>query len=258
MPTARQRAQLARDGIFNLRDLGGIPATDGRVVARRRIVRADALHRTRSAVHVLHDLGVVRVLDLRADDEREHAGVFSAEGVEVLHHPVVDPAFAWYDDVARNDPAVLALRYREILRTSGKRFADAVAAIAEVLDGDAGSVAYHCAVGKDRTGLLTALLLDGLGVHHDAIAHDYAKSAAATAVQVSWLWSFGHPYGAATDDDLFVGVWSARPETMAATLDFLGEEFGGATGYLADHGVDAEQIEVLRVKLLVDSEEATC
>ena len=96
--TTKQRATLARDGIFNLRDLGGIPVAGGKVVAPGRLVRADSLHRARDSVEVLHDLGVVRVLDLRDERERSEEGVLSADGVEVEHHPVIDPMFAWFDE----------------------------------------------------------------------------------------------------------------------------------------------------------------
>ena len=126
--------------------------------------------------------------------------------------------------------------------------------IAEVVgpDGRGGAVAYHCAVGKDRTGLVTALLLSSLGVPDDAIVADYVRSAAATAVQVQWLWAFGMPGGNTSDEDLAIGVWSARPATMATTLEWLATEHGGAERYLAEQGLDAEVFGVLRAGLLVD------
>ena len=98
-------------------------------------------------------------------------------------------------------------------------------------------MAYHCAVGKDRTGLLTALLLGSLEVPDEAIVADYARSAGATAVQVSWLWSLGRAGGQVTEADLELGVWSARAATMQSTLDWLRDEHGGAAAYLRAAGV---------------------
>jgi protein-tyrosine phosphatase len=118
--------------------------------------------------------------------------------------------------------------------------------------GSGGAVAYHCAVGKDRTGLLTALLLGVLDVDDAVIVADYARSSAATAVQVSWLWAFGHPEGSVAEEDISVGLWSARPETMQRTLAWLSAEFGGAGGYLEQSGVPDGTVEALRVGLLVD------
>ena len=66
-----------------------------------------------------------------------------------------------------------------------------------------------------------------LDVADEVVVADYVRSARATAVQVSWLWSLGRPGGQATDDDLALGVWSARAETMQATLDWLRAEHGG-------------------------------
>jgi protein-tyrosine phosphatase len=256
VPTLHQRARLARDGIFNLRDLGGVPVAGGGRVAHHRVLRGDSLHRARGAADVLAELGVVRVLDLRDERERELDGVLAAEGIEVQHHPVIDPMFEWTEESVELE-GLLAHRYREILTVFGGRFSAAITSIAEVVDedrvsGSRGAVAYHCAVGKDRTGLLTALLLGALGADDDAIVADYARSGAASPVQVSWLWSFGHPDGQVSDDDLYTGLWSALPATMGETLRWLDEEFGGTRGYLEAIGVPDEVGDSLRAALLTE------
>ncbi len=253
MPTAELRPRLAREGIFNARDLGGLRTDDGRSVAPRRLVRADSLHRARTTGRALRDHGVVRVLDLRDERERDEDGVLVAEGIEVLHHPVLDPTFEWFEDDHAEPAELLGVRYRQILDSFPERFSDAFGSVVEVVaaPGSTGAVAYHCAVGKDRTGLLTALLLGVLGVPDDVIVADYARSARATAVQVGWLWTFGHPAGQVSDSDLELGVWSARPATMVSTLRWLGDEYGGPEGYVLASGVDAQAIEELRAAVLV-------
>jgi protein-tyrosine phosphatase len=180
-----------------------------------------------------------------------------ADGLEVQHHPVLDPMFSWDDEAVAELDGLLGHRYQEILTAFGPRFATALTAIAEVAGegGTGGAVAYHCAVGKDRTGLLTALLLGVLDVDDDVIVADYARSSAATAVQVSWLWSLGHPDGSVAEEDISVGLWSARPETMQRTLAWLAAEFGGAAGYLEQSGVPGATVEALRAGLLVDPED---
>jgi protein tyrosine/serine phosphatase len=254
VPTQQLRPVLARDGIFNVRDLGGLPAADGRVVAPGRLVRGDALHRSKRSTPGLVEHGVVRVLDLRDQRERDEEGVLVAEGIEVLHHPVLDPTFDWFDDRHDDIATLLAHRYEVILTSFPDRFAGAVRSVVEVVsDPDVpGGVAYHCAVGKDRTGLLTALLLGAMDVSDQLVVDDYVRSARATAVQRSWLWTFGRPGGEATDDDLELGVWSARAETMRTTLDWLRGEHGGARGYLIAAGVDSDDLDALRRGVLVD------
>lgn len=248
------RTTLARDGVFNTRDLGGLPTADGRVLASGRVVRGDALQRVRGAAEGLRAYGLTRVIDLRDERERGESGVFTVEGIEVEHHPVIDPTFAWYDRGDLELAQLLGQRYREILGAFGPRLAGVLTSVADVVgpDGRGGAVAYHCAVGKDRTGLVTALLLSLLGVPDEAIVADYVRSAAATAVQVQWLWAFGMPGGSTSDEDLAIGVWSARPETMAATLDWLAAEHGGAERYLAEQGLDAGALDALRAGLLVE------
>ncbi len=250
MPASHLRPGLARDGIFNLRDLGGTPASGGAVVRERVLVRADALQRSSpETVQALHDHGIRRVLDLRDDSERSAAGTFSpTDGIEieVLHLPVLDPTYEWeVTDVPRD--RLLAHRYVDILSAFGDRYAEAVRA---VVDAD-GGVAFHCAVGKDRTGLLAMLLLGAVGSPKEAIVADYAASARATAVQVSWLRVLGRLGDTdVDDDDLAVGVWSARADTMVATLGHLESEHGGVEGYLRSIGVGDDVLAELRARVL--------
>jgi protein-tyrosine phosphatase len=223
---------------------------DGRTVRHRRLVRADALHRARTSIDALRDHGVTRVLDLRDERERESYGVLEAEGVDVQHHPVLDPTFTW-DEAPTGVPSdLLVERYQVILTEFSDRLVGAVAGVAEVMATPDAAVAYHCAVGKDRTGLLTMLLLDALGVPADQIVEDYARSSRSTAVQVNWLWSMGRPEGIVDDETLLVGVWSARPATMAVTLEWLRAEHGGADNYLAAGGLDPVAIDALRAGAL--------
>jgi len=255
MPSPQLRADLCRDGIFNTRDLGGLPTKNGQKIASRKLLRADALQRVQLSGPGLREFGIVRVLDLRDDLEREKSGEIQVDGIEVEHHPVIDPAFTWHSEEESEFADLLFLRYCEIFSSFGPRFLGAVNSIAEVLDesnaSPTGAVAYHCAIGKDRTGLLTALLLSILGVEDQVIASDYAKSSAATAVQVQWLWSFSLPGGETTDRDLELGVWSARPETMLRTLGWIDAEFGGAEQYMIEQGLEADVISTLRESLLL-------
>ena len=74
MPSPQLRADLARDGIFNTRDLGGLPTRNGQKIAPHKLLRADALQRVQSSGPALREFGIVRVLDLRDDLEREKSG----------------------------------------------------------------------------------------------------------------------------------------------------------------------------------------
>lgn len=248
------RKELARDGIFNTRDLGGLTTIDGSSVRRGRLVRADSLHRLNQAKDVFAMTGITRVIDLRDDAERERAGVLALDGVEVVQHSMLDPAFGWINEDELLPTELLRTRYREILGSFGDRLTASVREIANVVASgseDRGAVAFHCALGKDRTGLLSAMILSILGVEREEIVADYTRSAGATAVQIQWLWSFGYVDGGALDMDLSQGIWSARPETMRATLDWVDENHGGFAHYALEHGLEPDVIDNLRGRLLV-------
>ncbi|MFM7063038.1 MAG: tyrosine-protein phosphatase [Actinomycetes bacterium] len=243
----RFRAVLGRSGIFNARDLGGLAAESG-MVRHGLLVRADALHRARTdAAQGLADRGLSLVLDLRDAAERDTTAVFAHPEVVTEHRPVLDEAWSWEDEDHDHLPTLLEQRYRSILTQFGGRLAASVQRVAD----HHGGTAFHCAVGKDRTGLLAALLLGALGVPDELVVADYARSACATAVQTTWLRYLGRPEGDVPPDELALGLWSARPVTMAHTLEFLHDEFGGPVGYLAEHGAGPDTVTHLRRRLVV-------
>ncbi|MBE1491452.1 tyrosine-protein phosphatase [Plantactinospora soyae] len=162
-------------GCLNVRDLGGLPTGDGRTTPWRAVVRADNLDRlTPDGWAALHDYGIRTVIDLREDDERSTSTARPA-GIDVLHVPLDDPADTdfWYrciDDETDGTP----LYYRPFLDRKPERCVAAVAAVARA---GPGGVVVHCGIGRDRTGLLSLLLLALAGVTPDAIVADYTLSA---------------------------------------------------------------------------------
>src|SRR6187551_3871899 len=173
---------LAWDGCLNVRDLGGHPTEDGSFTRFGAVVRADSIRQlSDDGWEALADYGVGRIVDLRfheelaADPPREVA-------VEVVHIPVFPhpETGAWeeIDKLSRAAPDhATATRdvYLTLLLLLPERFAEAVAAVA---DAPEGAVVIHCTAGKDRTGLLTALLLRLAGVSIADIGDDYALSGA--------------------------------------------------------------------------------
>lgn len=245
------RTDLARDGIFNVRDLGGLTTSSGQRIVPGRVLRADALQRVNGSAEELKEFGLVRVVDLRAESERELSGVMNVAGIDVVHEPLLDPTFAWVNKDEVLAAELLVVRYREILENFGSRLIGTLNTVADVVVSEPrGAVAFHCAVGKDRTGLVAALLLSMLGADPETIVADYTRSSSVTAIQLQWLWSFGYLRDEVTDEDLTIGLWSARPETMRSTLEWLNREFGSANSYALDNGLDRSVIDELRRHLL--------
>jgi protein tyrosine/serine phosphatase len=162
-------------GCRNVRDLGGLPTSDGRMTRWRAVVRADNLDRlTPDGWAALHAYGVRTVVDLREDDERL-TSVSRPAGVSVVHVPLDDNADVEFwsrcadDDIDDATP----MYYRPFIERKAERCIAVIAAVARAAPG---GVVVHCGLGRDRTGLVALLLLALAGATPDAIVADYTLS----------------------------------------------------------------------------------
>lgn len=242
------------DTVFNLRDLGGYPTAEGRTVAWGRLYRSDDLgHLTGRDLDTVRSLGLRTVLDLRSDAEVAVATFPVAAHPVSLHHlPVLTRT--WHEEeedvlavLADRATPYLVARYLDLLDEGGPALAAAVELMARPV---AQPVLFHCAAGKDRTGVLAALVLSVLGVADDDIAADYTMSADAMTRRLAWLQA-NDPAGAVTMAGQPAGWLAAPTEVMHTVLRHVGEVRGGAESYLADHGVHRSTFDTLRYLLLV-------
>ncbi len=183
-PTSLDRA-IAFSNVFNVRDLGGLPTADGRSVRRGRVFRADGVNRLGGDdLEVARALGLRTVIDLRTVVELER-GRFPVEHLPVSWHhlPVLEGMWS-EQELAPTAGAVAFLRdrYLDMLGEGGASIARAVELVA-----DEGPVLFHCAAGKDRTGVVAAVLLGLVGVAPEVIAEDYHLSAAAMTAFTDWI-----------------------------------------------------------------------
>jgi len=241
---------LLWDGCLNVRDLGGHPIEGGGQTSYGAYVRADALDGLSDAGwRALVDYGVRTVVDLRRADERTADWPHDLPFV-ALNRPLT-PAFdpEWESITRRamivDAPESTRLAYIQFLERYRTGFGEAVTTIAAA-DGE-GAVLFHCMAGKDRTGMVAALLLTIAGVDRDAIAADYALSGLnLRAALDSWI--------AQADDDedrtLRARIGAAPAEAMAGVLDTLDDRYGGADGYLRAAGVDAGLIDRVHARLV--------
>lgn len=239
---------LEWEGCYNVRDLGGYATQDGGVTRWGAVVRTDNLARLTEAGRAsLVDYGVRSIVDLRRPDElMEHPNPFAAPG----DHDIV------YTNVSLIDPArsapenftTLANDYTHILDD----FAPAMAQIMTVIaQAPAGTVLIHCMAGKDRTGMVAALLLDLAGVPGETIAEDYALTAEyLRPLDEDWL---TNGPGDREERVSQLARLAPRAEVMAEVLSHLGERYGGIEPYLLGAGVAPKDIERIRARL-VESE----
>jgi protein tyrosine/serine phosphatase len=229
------------DGCYNVRDLGGLRTIHGRTTRWGAVVRADAPDRlTPAGWSAVKAYGIRTIIDLRNDEERPADTTPHAAELTTVHVPLDDPADLefwqhWRDSGLWATP----LYYRPFLDRKPQRCAAAVAAVAHA---QPGGVLVHCGGGRDRTGLITLLVLALIGVAPDDIATDYELS-------IDRLRLFYARAGRA-DASIKINELLARENTSAraailATLASL-----DADAYLRTGGLTDGDLAAVRARLL--------
>ncbi|MEV4535081.1 tyrosine-protein phosphatase [Asanoa sp. NPDC049518] len=237
---------IAFDRLHNFRDVGGYSTSDGSTVRWGRLYRSDGLGKLAGADWVkFQTLGVRTVIDLRYPEEVARRGrVPEYDGLayynlSIEHRPCRQATVAPDVEPVR----FLADRNAEVLSDGTTEISQALAVIAA-----AGSapVVIHCAAGKDRTGLLAALVLRLVGVSDDDIIADYALTELAAAKFIAdWQANPANP--AIT----WPGYGLAPADAMRLTLKELAATYGSVLDYAREHlGVDEALLAGLRATLL--------
>lgn len=233
-------------GLHNLRDIGGYP-TAGGAIEWGRVFRSDAPSGLDPhGWSRIEALGVAEIIDLRGTAERESAPVEpTSERIAVRAVPVYDDASPAALGQAIPDLGDL---YRTILDTRPDALVEAVQ---QVIGGLArGGVLVHCTAGKDRTGVVVALLLGAVGVDPEDIVADYAATEALLAE--SWAARMVKRLerdGRMLSPEAVALVTTSPAPAMAAMLDHL-DGYGGAVGYLTGHGLGDAELELLAARLI--------
>jgi protein-tyrosine phosphatase len=236
---------IALEGAVNFRDLGGYATVDGRRTRWRVLFRADGLSElSRTDFSVMRDLGIRTVVDLRSGHEVEQSRF------DVEAHPVAFHHFPFIDqlpDVEQWDrrPGLLGAQYKEMLDDAAPQIIGAL----EVLTAPGSRPAvFHCTAGKDRTGLLSALVLSLLGVPEETVVADYALSGEAMErLRAKLMVKYPDSKDTISDID---EVFSANPDNMVELFAYLRERYGSVTGYAVAVGVPDAVVARLRGELL--------
>ena len=248
---AQLERQLIWDGCANVRELGGHPTLAGGSTRFGSIVRADLIRRlSDSGWQALVDHGVRTIVDLRFQEELD-ADPPAELPVDVVHISLLGTIDEEYgtelDALARSAGSVAdgtKAVYLEFLERFRSNFAAAIRAVANAPEG---GVLVHCAGGKDRTGLVVALLLELAGVPREEIAADYAISERNLAERTAaWL-------AQASDDDereRIARIAACPPEAMLGVLDELDRRYGGVREYLRAAGLTDDELDRAGARLM--------
>lgn len=247
----RPSRHLAFGALFNVRDLGGLRGRSGQTIRWRSVYRADGLHRADADdLERLGWLGLATVVDLRTPAEVAESR-FPADRLAVgwHHQPLIETT--WHEaglvpEIEGDTVGFLFERYCEMLDAGGP----AIAATLDILARPSQPLVFHCAAGKDRTGVMAAVLLGLLGVHDDDIVEDYTMSLAAMRSMTAWL-TTNRPDVAEAMADRAAFEMAAPPEVMRLLLGHVREEHGSMVGYVRSIGVPFPVVEELHHRLLV-------
>jgi protein-tyrosine phosphatase len=243
------RRRIELPGVLNLRDAGGYPVAGGGSVRWRTLFRSDALHRLDAAgAAALAGLGIKTVVDLRTKAEAGLAP--SPVGGRVIHLPLLPDFQALPVPTVPESPGSgldLSTIYRYFVDECGDNIATA---ITELTSDDAFPALVHCSAGKDRTGVVIALILAVLGVPDEIIAADYALSA--TYLDPELTPAIGQLQASTgLGDELTSEVLASPPELILWVLGRVTAAAGSAEGYLREHGLTGEALTGLRAALIV-------
>ncbi|RUS45320.1 tyrosine-protein phosphatase [Cohnella sp. AR92] len=238
-PPIERRIPL--EGAFNVRDLGGYEAGNGKTTQWGRVYRADGLHRlTAEDQRELLDRGIRTVVDLRHEHElAEFKNVFANSDAVSYHNiSLVNPAAT-----TRRDIRCLGDMYMDMLDNVQPLLKQVMELVAE----KEGGVLFHCAAGKDRTGVVAGLLLGLAGVSRETIVADYEQTGPNIEPIKADLRK-GIPD--IVPEEMAQELLGCAPTNMIMMLDHLEKEYGGAEAYLRGIGLTEEQLEKLQAKLV--------
>ena len=245
--TTIDHSHIRLGNVFNFRDLGGYPTIDGREVRRGIVYRSDGLHQADEAdLATLGAVGLRTVVDLRTAEEQRRWGVAATEqlGAELLHLPFLSELWPIEGVDDATDPvAYLIARYQEMTEVGDRVLPHVIRLIAH--ESHRVPVVFHCAAGKDRTGVTAAMLLALAGVDHVTIAEDYARTAQAMVELLAWV-AERHPDQSNSMVHHPPAFVSCPPAAMQGFLDQLDERYGSAEGYVRTLGITDDDLRAFR------------
>jgi protein-tyrosine phosphatase len=238
--------------ILNFRDLGGYKARGGRTIAWRRLFRSGEMHLMtgHDATRLKEEIKLKTVIDLRSATRLEKTGVGRLNEIDVIFHSLPLSIITEGDIEKKvlegfsNSAEIYLFRIRD--KEYGRSIIDALEIIAAP---ENYPLVFHCNAGKDRSGIIAAILLSALGITEEDIVNDYVLTAQSLK-QFIERWD-NDPETAHIHRQLPDFQKQARPEEMRLFLAGIRNKYGSAEGYLKTMGAEKSLTERLEKALLV-------
>jgi protein-tyrosine phosphatase len=246
--------EIKLEGVLNFRDLGGYKARGGKTVAWRRVFRSGEMHlmTPNDMTRLKEELKIRTVIDLRSARRQEQTGIgnLAMMGINSYSIPLnminVSDAEKTTEILSRFTSSGEIYLYRIKLKGYGQGMIEALELIASP---ENHPLVFHCNAGKDRSGILTALLLGALGVAEEVIIGDYVLTAQSLKKFIE-RWD-NDPVTAGIHKNLPAFDKVAEPKTMAFFLTALKNKYGSSAGYLKAQGAAPSLVKRLEKALLV-------
>ncbi len=236
--------RISLEGCVNFRDLGGYPTADGRTVKWRRLFRSDSPSSLTEAdvLTITGSLGVLSVVDLRSNaGTNDGRGLLASSAIGYHQFPLLQRRGFLPPTSGEEVEKRLTDMYQWVLFNAGTLVAQAFTTLAQQVNQP---TLFHCSAGKDRTGLLSATILEVLGVSREDIVADYLMTndvIDAILARLHKMPGFGH----STREGIM-----APKAAIEKYLDVTQTEFGGSEAYLRHHGVQQSTIDGFRELML--------
>ena len=251
--TTHEHRFVPLDGAFNFRDLGGLATHDGGTTRAGKMFRSDALHHlVPSDVDQLTELGMRTIIDLRSAVELDRTGRGPLEETDMqwLHAPLS------HGDAAAGRVLPPALAEGDLGRHYVESLAERTDTLAEVIGHLALSenlpAVFHCTAGKDRTGMVAALVLSLVGVPDDVIVHDYTLTDDRMELVMERIRASGEFPEPVTP--MLERVGRAEAASMETFLAAVRETYGDAEGWARGAGISDTTLASLRAVLVTDAQ----
>ena len=228
-------------GMHNLRDLGGFVTHDGRTTRSNVFWRGDSSHRvTPSDLGYFATHQITTVIDLRHEHEQTVAPnpLATQSDINYMAIPLFQVTHNTSNVITRLDDF-----YIHLLETSRAPIQQTFTQLADAPNG----TFFHCRVGKDRTGIIAALLLDLVEVPHAHIIADYV----ATADHITPLLpELRRDRPAHIDEATYEQIIGIQSDTMGNVLTYIKKTYGSAVNYLTQIGVPAAHLTQITHKFI--------
>lgn len=239
-----QYKRLPSKGILNLRDLGGYAIPGGRTKYGVFLRSAVPVELAEGDEQLIRACNVTIDIDFRSQQETDRLpdALVGLDGIQYLHMPMFDEAAAGGAlQIKQVDDFDWKKHYLRMADAHGAWYAEVIKAMAQ----GEGCMLFHCTTGKDRTGMIAALLLSICGVSEEDIVADYCVS----EVYLRAMYEVMEDEGGFGGGSIEAPFYRTAPEAMRAFLAHINNKYGGAESFLKIHGASDADIAAIRAKL---------